>query len=84
MAIKTNTKERVPDYPSMFGELAEADPSGEEGASLSTSKEARRGSFSLRKDKRKPTERESREKRNKGLWETLYPTPKKTVGEKKY
>ena len=78
MAIKTKVKEPIPDYPSLFGELgAEADPSGAEGASLSTSKEARRGSFSVRTGKRKPTERESRQKRNTELWETLYPTPNK-------
>ena len=85
MAIKRKAKEPIPDYPSLFGKLgAEADPSGAEGASLSTSKEARRSRFPSRTGKRKPTERESREKRNTGLWESLYPTPKKTVGEKKY
>jgi hypothetical protein len=78
MAIKRKAKEPIPDYPSLFGEL------GAEGASLSTSKEARRSRFPSRTGKRKPTERESREKRNTGLWESLYPIPKKTVGEKKY
>lgn len=77
MAIKRKAKKRIPDYPNLFEELAGADPSGAEGGSLSTSKEARRSPFSVRTSKRKPTERESRQKRNTGLWETLYPTPKK-------
>lgn len=85
MAIKTKVKEPIPDYPSFFGDLgAEADPSGAEGNSLSTSKEARRNSFPSPTGKRKPPEYKSRERRNTELWESLYPTPKKTIGEKKY
>ena len=76
------TKEIVPPF---SGDLFGEDIAGATfGGSLSTSKEARRGSFSVRTGKRKPTERESRQKRNTGLWETLYPTPKKTVGKEEY
>ena len=78
MAIKRKAKEPIPDYPSFFGEL------GAEGNSLSTSKEARRNSFPSPTGKRKPPEYKSRERRNTELWESLYPTPKKTIGEKKY
>ena len=69
------TKEIVPPF---SGDLFGEDIAGATfGGSLSTSKEARRGSFSVRTGKRKPTERESRQKRNTELWETLYPTPNK-------
>ena len=78
MAIKTKVKKPIPDYPSFFGEL------GAEETSLSTSKEARRNSFLSPTGKRKPPEYKSRERRNTELWESLYPTPKKTIGEKKY
>ena len=77
MAAQRKVKEPVPDYPSLFGELAEEDPSGAEVKGFTTSGEARRASFSVRTSKNKPTEYESRQKRNTRLWESLYPTPNK-------
>ena len=76
MAIKKQVKERVPDYPDLFSELTDT------GAASSilgneNSIEARRSQSLQKTDNWKGREQSSRERQNKKLWETLYPTPNK-------
>ena len=76
MAIKKQVKKRVPDYPDLFSELTDT------GAASSilgneNSIEARRSQSLQKTDNWKGREQSSRERQNKKLWETLYPTPNK-------
>ena len=76
MAIKKQVKKRVPNYPDLFSELTDT------GAASSilgneNSIEARRSQSLQKTDNWKGREQSSRERQNKRLWETLYPTPNK-------
>ncbi len=76
MAIKKQVKKRVPNYPDLFSELTDT------GAASSilgneNSIEARRSQSLQKTDNWKGREQSSRERQNKKLWETLYPTPNK-------
>lgn len=76
MAIKKQVKKRVPNYPDLFSELTDT------GAASSilgneNSIEARRSQSMQKTDNWKGREQSSRERQNKKLWETLYPTPNK-------
>lgn len=76
MAIKKQVKERVPDYPDLFSELTDT----EAASSIlgnENSIEARRSQSLQKTDNWKGREQSSRERQNKRLWETLYPTPNK-------
>lgn len=77
MAIKKQVKKRVPNYPDLFSELTDT------GAASSilgneNSIEARRSQSLQKTNNWKGREQSSRERQNKKLWETLYPTPNKT------
>ena len=76
MAIKKQVKKRVPNYPDLFSELTDT------GAASSilgneNSIEARRSQSLQKTNNWKGREQSSRERQNKKLWETLYPTPNK-------
>ena len=71
MAAKRKASERVQNYPSLFPEL--------EGGSygvLNTPQKPRRRLNGYQVDNYKGKELTSRERRNKKLWASLYPTPK--------
>lgn len=72
MATKRQTKEGVQTYPSLFPEL----DGRAYGGSLSTPKKPRRTLRSSQVGNYKGKEETSREKRNRRLWASLYPTPK--------
>ena len=80
MAIKKQTKERVPDYPDLFSELTDTEAAssilGIENLD-GGAKEARRSQSLQKADNWKGREVSSRERQNRRLWETLYPTPNK-------
>ena len=71
--MATKTKKEVPNYPSLFPELE----GGAYGGSLNTQKEPRRRLNSSQVGNYKGKEKTSREKRNRKLWDTLYPIPKR-------
>lgn len=81
MAIKKQVKKRVPNYPDLFSELT--DTGAASSSILGTEnldggiKEARRSQSLQKVDNWKGREQSSRERQNKKLWETLYPTPNK-------
>jgi hypothetical protein len=75
MAAKRTIKERVQN--NLFPELEE----DTFGGSLNPSKTPRRSLNASQVGNYKGKEPTSREKRNKSLWASLYPTPK-SVGEK--
>jgi hypothetical protein len=66
--------ERVKNYPSLFPELEEGRAYGK---SLNTQKKPRRRVYSPQMWRGKGKEQTSREKSNKKLWDSLYPTPKR-------
>jgi hypothetical protein len=72
MATKRQTKERVQSSPSLFPELE----GGAYGGSLNAAKKPRRRLSSSQVGKWTGKEETSREKRNRRLWASLYPTPK--------
>ena len=72
MATKRQAKERVQNYPSLFPELE----GGAYGGSLNAAKKPRRRLSSSQVGKWTGKEETSREKRNRRLWASLYPTPK--------
>ena len=72
MATKRQTKERVQSSPSLFPELE----GGAYGGSLNAAKKPRRRLNSSQVGKWKGKELTSRERQNKRLWATLYPTQK--------
>ena len=74
MATKRKAKERVQNYPDLFGELEGISF----GGSLSTTNKARRSRNASQVHNWKGREQSSRERRNTRLWDTLYPTPNKT------
>ena len=82
MAAKGKTKKPIPDYPSLFGELTEADICVPGKDSNRTANKARRTPSSVRTYKGKVTEKESRQKRNLKNWSLLYHTPGKIKGSK--
>lgn len=73
MATKKQAEERVQNYPSLFPELE----GGAYGGSLSTHKKPRRKPNSYQVGNYKGKEETSREKQNRRLWASLYPTPKR-------
>lgn len=77
MAIKKQVKKRVPNYPDLFSELTDT---GAASSILGNEKsiEARRSQSLQKTDNWKGREQSSRERQNKKLWETLYPTQNKT------
>jgi hypothetical protein len=77
MAAKRKAQERVPNYPSLFGdELGEALPSLGRDSLSKGAKKARKSPNYPQTGKYRGTGLESREKRNTKLWSLLYPTPK--------
>ena len=74
MATKREAKKRIPNYPSLFPEL-EGGAAYED--SLNASKKPRRRLNSYKVGRYKDTNQTSRERRNKKLWASLYPTPKR-------
>ena len=66
------TKKQVANYPSLFPELE----GGSYGGSLSTTKKPRRRLNSSQVGNYKGKVETSREKQNRQLWASLYPTPK--------
>ena len=77
MAIKKQVKERVPDYPDLFSELTDTGAASSSILGTENSIEARRSQSLQKTDNWKGREQSSRERQNKRLWETLYPTPNK-------
>ena len=71
MATKKQAKERVQNYPSLFPELEGGSYGG-----LNDAKKPRRRLNSSQVGKWKGKELTSRERQNKRLWATLYPTQK--------
>ena len=81
MAIKKQVKKRVPNYPDLFGELSDTGEATSFFGASSTdggTNKARRSQNSPKVGKWKGNRIESRERQNKKLWETLYPTQNKT------
>ena len=72
MLMEKKRSERVENYPDLFPELG----GGTYGESLNTKKKPRRGLNSSQVGKWTGKEETSREKRNRRLWASLYPTPK--------
>lgn len=80
MAIKKQVKKRVPNYPDLFGELSDTGETSSFFGASSTEggrNKARRSQNSQKVGKWTGTEKESRERRNTRLWESLYPTRRK-------
>ena len=81
MATKEQAEKRVPNYPDLFGELSDTEETtsffGVSSTDGDTNK-ARRSQNSQKVGKWTGTEKESRERRNTRLWESLYPTQNKT------
>ena len=73
MAIKKQVKKRVPNYPDLFSELTDTGAA----SSILGNENARRSRDLQKADNWKGREQSSRERQNKRLWETLYPTPNK-------
>ena len=81
MATKEQAEKRVPDYPDLFGELSDTEETTSFFGASSTdgdTNKARRSQNSQKVGKWTGTEKESRERRNTRLWESLYPTQNKT------
>ena len=81
MATKEQAEKRVPNYPDLFGELSDTEETTSFFGASSTdgdTNKARRSQNSQKVGKWTGTEKESRERRNTRLWESLYPTQKKT------
>ena len=76
MAIKKQVKKRVPNYPDLFSELTDTGAASSILENENTI-EARRSRDLQKADNWKGREQSSRERQNKRLWETLYPTPNK-------
>lgn len=80
MATKEQAEKRVPNYPDLFGELSDTEETifffGASSTDGGTNK-ARRSQNSQKVGKWTGTEKESRERRNTRLWESLYPTRRK-------
>ena len=80
MATKEQAEKRVPNYPDLFGELSDTEETTSFFGASSTdgdTNKARRSQNSQKVGKWTGTEKESRERRNTRLWESLYPTPNK-------
>ena len=80
MATKEQAEKRVPNYPDLFGELSDTEETTSFFGASSTdgdTNKARRSQNSQKVGKWTGTEKESRERRNTRLWESLYPTQKK-------
>ena len=81
MATKEQAEKRVPNYPDLFGELSDTGEATSFFGASSTdggTDKARRSQNSPKVGKWKGNRIESRERRNTRLWESLYPTQKKT------
>ena len=81
MATKEQAEKRVPNYPDLFGELSDTGEATSFFGANSTdggTNKARRSQNSPKEGKWKGNRIESRERRNTRLWESLYPTQKKT------
>lgn len=81
MATKEQAEKRVPNYPDNFGELSDTgDTTSFFGASSTDggTNKARRSRNFPKVGKWKGNGKESRERRNTRLWESLYPTQNKT------
>ena len=72
MATKRKAKERVQNYPDLFPELG----AGTYGGSLNAKKQPRRALNSSQVGKWTGKEETSRQKQNRRVWATLFPTPK--------
>lgn len=80
MATKEQAEKRVPNYPDLFGELSDTEETTSFFGASSTAgdtNKARRSQNSQKVGKWTGTEKESRERRNTRLWESLYPTRRK-------
>lgn len=80
MATKEQAEKRVPNYPDLFGELSDTEETTSFFGASSTdgdTNKARRSQNSQKVGKWTGTEKESRERRNTRLWESLYPTRRK-------
>ena len=80
MAAKEQAEKRVSNYPDLFGELSDTGEATSFFGASSTdgdTNKARRSQNSQKVGKWTGTEKESRERRNTRLWESLYPTRRK-------
>lgn len=81
MAAKEQAEKRVSNYPDLFGELSDTGEATSFFGASSTdggTDKARRSQNFPKVGKWKGNVKESRERRNTRLWESLYPTQNKT------